>query len=91
MSPVCEFVLWIVVTKPEGERMRGRDAEVGVSDRIVLRCPRCGERTILLGRENDWYSGERRAFVCACGSGLGLAHRIGEEFLDLSGPLPGLG
>ena len=65
-----------------------RRTEVGVSDRIVLRCPACGERTVLLGREDDWSRyGSGRSFRCACGLGVRLAHRVGEEFLDLSGPL----
>lgn len=65
-----------------------RSTEVRVSDRIVLRCPACGERTILLGREDDWYrEGSGQSFRCACGSGVRLAHRLGEEFLDLTGLL----
>ena len=71
-----------------------RNAEVGVSDRIVLRCPEYGELTMLLGRETTGTG--RRAAVASgaragrgCGSGVRLAHRLGEVFLDLPG-LPGL-
>lgn len=62
--------------------------EVGVSDRILLRCRRCGGLVILLGREEDWYFvGERRVFACGgCGKELTLAHRVGEEVLDVTGP-----
>ena len=63
-----------------------RRTEVGVSDRISLSCPACGEKTVLLGREDDWYGeGSGRSFRCACGSGVRLAHRIGDRFLDLAG------
>jgi hypothetical protein len=63
-----------------------RRAEVGVADRIVLRCPACGDRTVLLGREDDWYrDGSGRSFRCACGLGVRLAHRVGDQFLDLPG------
>jgi hypothetical protein len=63
-----------------------RGTEVGVSDRVVLRCPARGERTILLGREDDWYrEGSDRSFRCACGSRVRPAHRVGDQFLDLPG------
>ena len=66
-----------------------RSAEVGMSDRIVLRCPECGELTMLLVRKNDWYrEGSGRSSRCACGAGVRLAHHLGEKFLDLPG-LPG--
>jgi hypothetical protein len=43
---------------------------------------------VLLGREVDWYrDGSGRSFRCACGLGVRLAHRVGEEFLNLSEPL----
>jgi hypothetical protein len=55
--------------------------EVGVSDRIVLSCPACGERTVLLGREDEWYrEGSDRSSRCACGRGVRLAHRVGDQF-----------
>ena len=42
---------------------------------------------MLLGREDNWYrEGSGRSFRCACGLGVRLAHRLGEEFLDLPGP-----
>ena len=61
-------------------------AEVRVSDRILLRCRRCGGLVVLLGREEDWYFlGERRVFACGgCGKELTLAHRVGEEVLDVA-------
>ena len=63
-----------------------RRTEVGVSDRIVLRCPAGGERTVLLGREDEWYrEGSGRSFRCACGSGVRLVHRVGDQFLELPG------
>ncbi len=49
------------------------------SEHIVLECHRCGERLILLGRENDWHWEGRTVFECECGEGLTLADRIYEE------------
>jgi len=64
--------------------------EIGGSDRLVLRCPACGERTILLGRGDDWYrEGSGRSYRCACGSGVRLAHRVGEECWTCRGCPPG--
>ena len=49
------------------------------ADRFELGC-RCGERLLLLGREEDWYSEGRTTFECArCGSTLTLADRLDEE------------
>jgi len=48
------------------------------SGRIVLECG-CGERLILLGREDDWYAEGRRTFACECGNELTLANRLAEE------------
>ena len=52
------------------------------SERIVLECI-CGERLVLLGREDDWYSEGRAVFECECGAKLTLAHRSYEEELNL--------
>ena len=38
---------------------------------IVLECG-CGERLVLLGREEDWYSEGRTTFECECGKKLTL-------------------
>jgi hypothetical protein len=44
---------------------------------------------MLLVRKNDCYrEGSGPSSRCACGAGVRLAHRLGEEFLDLPG-LPG--
>lgn len=37
------------------------------SDRIILECYRCGEKTILLGREEDWHMEVNSFFECQCG------------------------
>jgi len=50
---------------------------VPCSGRIVLECG-CGEKLVLLGLEDDWYS-ERTAFECECGEELILADRADEE------------
>lgn len=55
-----------------------RISELELSDRIVLRCGACGERVVLLGREDDWYSEGRSSFACGCGAKLTLADRVGE-------------
>jgi hypothetical protein len=52
-----------------------RSLEIEASERIVLECG-CGERLVLLGREDDWYSEGRDAFECGCGEKLTLADRI---------------
>jgi len=49
--------------------------EIEASERIVLECG-CGERLVLLGREDDWYAEGRGAFECGCGEELSLADRI---------------
>jgi hypothetical protein len=43
--------------------------EIEASERIVLECG-CGERLVLLGREDDWYAEGRGAFECGCGEEL---------------------
>jgi hypothetical protein len=55
-------------------------AEIPISERVVLRCPGCTERVVLLGREDDWHSEGRLEFECGgCGRGLTMAHRVGED------------
>jgi hypothetical protein len=47
-------------------------------DRTVLRCS-CGEKLILLGREEDWYSEGRTTFEChQCGATISLANLLDE-------------
>lgn len=52
------------------------------SERMVLECE-CGERLVLLGLEEDWYSELRTVFECECGENLTLASRLDEEGLTL--------
>ena len=61
-----------------------RCSELEVSGRIVLGCGSCGERVMLLGREDDWYSEGRTAFACECGARLTLADRLEEGDLDFA-------
>ena len=56
-----------------------RCSELEVSGRIVLGCASCGERVVLLGREDDWRSEGRTAFACECGARVTLADRVGED------------
>ncbi len=61
-----------------------RCSELEPSDRIVLECGSCGERMVLLGREDDWYSEGRTAFACECGARITLADRVGEGDLAIA-------
>ncbi len=61
-----------------------RCSELEVSGRIVLGCGSCGERVMLLGREDDWYSEGRTVFACGCGARLTLADRVEEGDLDFA-------
>ena len=63
-----------------------RISELEVLDRIVLGWKACGERVVLLGRVDDWYSEGRRSFACECGKKLTLADRVGERDLSFSRP-----
>ncbi|MBV9455837.1 MAG: hypothetical protein JOZ19_17245 [Rubrobacter sp.] len=54
------------------------------SKRIVLRCL-CGEKMILLGQEEDWYSERRTVFECGCGERLTLADRLDEKDEEVVG------
>ncbi len=59
-----------------------RVAEVEPTGLIVLGCG-CGERVVLLGREEDWRGEGRSTFRCAgCGGEVGLAERAEEEEED---------
>ena len=54
-------------------------AEVEPSGLIVLGCGGCGERIVLIGREEDWRGEGRLTFRCAgCGGEVGLAERAEE-------------
>lgn len=55
-----------------------RCSEMEPSGRIVLECG-CGERLVLLGREDDWYAEGRKTFACECGNEITLADRVAEE------------
>ena len=55
-----------------------RCSELEVSGHIVLGCGSCGERVVLLGREDDWYAEGRTVFTCECGARLALADHVGE-------------
>jgi hypothetical protein len=68
----------------EGEHHMRRSLEIEASERIVLGCG-CGERLVLLGREDDWYAEGRDAFECECGEKLTLANRVerGSSVADL--------
>ena len=61
-----------------------RCSELEVSGRIVLGCGSCGERVVLLGREDDWHSEGRTVFACECGARVSLADRVGEGDLDFA-------
>jgi len=67
------------------------DHYLELTDRIVLGCRSCGERVVLLGREDDWYSEGRTVFACECGARLTLADRVGEEDLAIVELMRGLG
>ena len=64
-----------------------RTWEIETSQRIVLGCG-CGERLVLLGREDDWYAEGRSTFECECGEELTLAERV-EQRLGLAELLRG--
>ena len=50
---------------------------IEASDHIVLECGGCGERLLLLGREEDWPKEHRDAFPCrGCGNTITLASRV---------------
>ena len=50
---------------------------IDTSGQIVLECSGCGERVILLGREDDWSREHRHAFECSgCTKTVTLADRV---------------
>ena len=55
-----------------------REHTIVCSSRIVLECG-CGERLVLLGRDDDWYSHERLTLRCVCGEQLTLTNRLNES------------
>jgi len=55
-----------------------REHTISCSDHIFLECG-CGERLVLLGYEDDWYSEEHLTFACGCGEALTLADRLIES------------
>jgi len=60
--------------------------EIWASDALVLGCGRCGERVVLLGREDDWLSEGRTTFRCGgCGRGLALGARVVPSWADGAG------
>ena len=48
------------------------------SGRIILKCT-CGERLVLLGLEEDWFSEGHTSFECECGKRPTLADRFYAE------------
>ena len=68
-----------------------RCSELEVSGRIVLGCGSCGERVVLLGREDDWLSEGRTIFACECGARLTFADRVGGGDLAITELLRELG
>jgi hypothetical protein len=64
-----------------------RALEIEPSQRIVLECG-CGERLVLLGREDDWYAEGRGTFECECGREITLANRV-EKGLSVANLLRG--
>lgn len=60
----------MVSTGNDGDRF------VEATDAVALGCASCGEKLLLLGREEDWYAEGRTEFGCGrCGSVLTLADR----------------
>ena len=54
------------------------EREIVSTDRTVLNCS-CGERLILLGREEDWYLEGRTTFEChQCGEAVSLVDLLDE-------------
>lgn len=50
---------------------------IDCSETVILDCS-CGDKLILLGREDDWRS-RNAIFQCHCGEKLTLDDRISEE------------
>jgi hypothetical protein len=49
--------------------------------RLTFECG-CGERMVILGLNEDWYSEQRANFECGCGQMLTLANRLKEEVFE---------
>jgi hypothetical protein len=49
--------------------------------RLTFKCA-CGERMIILGLNEDWFSEQRANFECGCGQILTLANRLKEEVFE---------
>lgn len=49
--------------------------------RLTFEC-HCGERMVILGLNEDWYSEQRANFECGCGQMLTLANRLKEEVFE---------
>ena len=65
--------------RPSYHYAPGPERFVPSSGRITLECE-CGERLVLLGREDDWSLEGRRLFECECGKRLTITkNRISEE------------
>ncbi len=61
---------------------------IDCSESNVLVC-RCGEKLVLLGKEDDWRS-RSAIFRCHCGENLTLDDRIDEEALKIEELVRGL-
>jgi hypothetical protein len=59
---------------------------VPCTEHVVLQCG-CGERLVLLGLEEDWYSEGRTTFECECGGRITLADRVEEEGPYVADPI----
>jgi len=74
-SRICERNARQELSQRKGRVMR--EQAIDCSGRIVLECG-CGERLVLLGRDDDWYSQEHLTLRCECGEQLTLANRLNE-------------
>ena len=63
-----------------------RISQLELSGRIILGCKACGERVVLLGREDDWYSEGLSSFACECGTKLTLADGVREMGFSVTKP-----
>ena len=69
-TPAC-FVKETLKERERGARVkRCWERE---SDRMILRCDRCGEMIVVLGCEEDWSIGGHIFFECQCGQRLTIA------------------
>jgi hypothetical protein len=76
----CEMV---VPAKHEGGYTHG--GILGAAERVVLKCERCEERTVLGKPEEVWLSGPTDFKCGGCGRRLTLADRLDAELLIESG------